>query len=213
MNMETYRRKDLLSIRELEPGEISFLLDQTDSFREINERDIKKVPTLRGKTIVNLFFENSTRTRASFEIAGKRLSADVINLSVSTSSAAKGETLRDTARNIEAMATDVLVVRHWASGAPAYLGQGTRLRRRERGRRLPRAPHPGAARPLHHQGAQEEVQGPERLDRGGHRAQPGGALERGRPPEAGRERHLLRPLDDAARGSRLPGRARDDEAR
>ncbi|MCE2452708.1 MAG: aspartate carbamoyltransferase, partial [Nitrospinae bacterium] len=113
----------MLSIRELEPGEITFLLDQTDSFREINERDIKKVPTLRGKTIVNLFFENSTRTRASFEIAGKRLSADVINLSVSTSSAAKGETLRDTARNIEAMATDVLVVRHWASGAPAYLGR------------------------------------------------------------------------------------------
>ena len=73
MNMERYRRKDLLSIRELEPEEISFLLDQTDSFREINERDIKKVPTLRGKTIVNLFFENSTRTRASFEIAGKRL--------------------------------------------------------------------------------------------------------------------------------------------
>ena len=123
MNMERYRRKDLLSIRELEPEEITFLLDQTGSFREINERDIKKVPTLRGKTIVNLFFENSTRTRASFEIAGKRLSADVINLSVSTSSAAKGETLRDTARNIEAMATDVLVVRHWASGAPAYLGR------------------------------------------------------------------------------------------
>lgn len=117
MNAEAYRRKDLLSIRELAPGEILFLLDQTDSFREINEREIKKVPTLRGKTIVNLFFENSTRTRASFEIAGKRLSADVINLSISTSSASKGETLRDTARNIEAMATDVLVVRHRASGA------------------------------------------------------------------------------------------------
>ncbi len=123
MSVETYRRKDLLSIRELAPEEILFLLDQTNSFREINERDIKKVPTLRGKTIVNFFFENSTRTRASFEIAGKRLSADVINLSVSTSSASKGETLRDMARNIEAMATDVLVVRHWASGAPAYLGR------------------------------------------------------------------------------------------
>lgn len=123
MSAETYQRKDLLSIRELTAGEISFLLDQTDSFREINERDIKKVPTLRGKTIVNLFFEDSTRTRASFEIAGKRLSADVINLSISTSSARKGETLRDTARNIEAMATDVLVVRHWASGAPSYLGR------------------------------------------------------------------------------------------
>jgi len=123
---EPYRRKDLLSIRELSAGEILFLLDQTDSFREVNERDIKKVPTLRGKTVVNLFFEASTRTRASFEIAGKRLSADVINLSASTSSAKKGESLRDTARNIEAMATDVLVVRHSASGAPHYLSRELR---------------------------------------------------------------------------------------
>ncbi|MBI3025860.1 MAG: aspartate carbamoyltransferase catalytic subunit [Candidatus Tectomicrobia bacterium] len=126
MTPEPFRRKDLLSIRELSAGEILFLLDQTDSFREVNERDIKKVPTLRGKTIVNLFFEASTRTRASFEIAGKRLSADVINLSASTSSAKKGETLRDTARNIEAMATDVLVVRHSASGAAHYLGRELR---------------------------------------------------------------------------------------
>ena len=123
MITKNYSKKDLLSVSDLTPEEITFLLDQTDSFREVNERDIKKVPTLRGKTVVNLFFEASTRTRASFEIAGKRLSADVINLSSTTSSSRKGETLRDTARNIEAMATDVLVVRHPSSGAPEYLGR------------------------------------------------------------------------------------------
>jgi aspartate carbamoyltransferase catalytic subunit len=120
---KNFAKKDLLSISDLSSEEIIFLLNQTDSFREVNERDIKKVPTLRGKTVVNLFFEASTRTRASFEIAGKRLSADVINLSSTSSSSRKGETLRDTARNIEAMATDVLVVRHPSSGAPEYLGR------------------------------------------------------------------------------------------
>ena len=123
MITKNFAKKDLLSISDLSSEEIIFLLNQTDSFREVNERDIKKVPTLRGKTVVNLFFESSTRTRASFEIAGKRLSADVINLSSTSSSSRKGETLRDTARNIEAMATDVLVVRHPSSGAPEYLGR------------------------------------------------------------------------------------------
>ncbi|MFQ5895975.1 MAG: aspartate carbamoyltransferase catalytic subunit [Nitrospinota bacterium] len=112
-----------MGIRELEAEELRFLMEQTDSFREVSDRDIKKVPALRGKTIVNLFFEPSTRTRVSFEIAGKRLSADVINFSASTSSASKGENLRDTARNIEAMATDVLIVRHPAAGAPHYLAE------------------------------------------------------------------------------------------
>ena len=123
MITKIFAKKDLLSISVLSSEEIIFLLNQTDSFREVNERDIKKVPTLRGKTVVNLFFEASTRTRASFEIAGKRLSADVINLSSTSSSSRKGETLRDTARNIEAMATDVSVVRHPSSGAPEYLGR------------------------------------------------------------------------------------------
>ena len=126
MKLEPFHRKDLLSIRDLSPGEILFLLEITDSFREVNEREIKKVPSLRGKTVVNLFFEPSTRTRTSFEIAGKRLSADVINISAAVSAAQKGETLRDTARNIEAMATDVVVVRHPASGAPAYLARELR---------------------------------------------------------------------------------------
>ena len=123
MITKNFAKKDLLSISDLSSEEIIFLLNQTDSFREVNERDIKKVPTFRGKTVVNLFFEASTSTRASFEIAGKRLSADVINLSSTSSSSRKGETLRDTARNIEAMATDVLVVRHPSSGAPEYLGR------------------------------------------------------------------------------------------
>jgi aspartate carbamoyltransferase catalytic subunit len=92
-------------------------------FRSVSERDIKKVPALRGKTVINLFYEASTRTRTSFELAGKRLSADVINISTSTSSAVKGETLLDTARNIEAMKSDMIIVRHASSGAPEYLAQ------------------------------------------------------------------------------------------
>jgi aspartate carbamoyltransferase catalytic subunit len=103
--------------------DIQLILDTADSFKEINSRDIKKVPTLRGKTIINAFFEASTRTRLSFEIAGKRLSADTVNISGSTSSVVKGETLEDTAKNIEAMAPDIIVIRHAHSGAPHYLAE------------------------------------------------------------------------------------------
>lgn len=116
-------RKDLLEIKGLEREEINYFLDTAESFKEVTGRDIKKVPTLRGKTVVNLFFEPSTRTRTSFELAAKRLSADVINFSVSTSSVTKGETLLDTARNIEAMRSDFIVIRHSASGAPHLLAQ------------------------------------------------------------------------------------------
>jgi aspartate carbamoyltransferase catalytic subunit len=118
-----WRRKDLLGIRELEPSEITLIVDTAASLREISEREIKKVPTLRGKTVVNLFYEPSTRTRTSFEIAGKWLSADVVNFSASTSSLGKGETLLDTARNIAAMSPDVVVVRHSASGAAELLAR------------------------------------------------------------------------------------------
>lgn len=114
-------RKDILGIRELSVDEINLILDTAESFLEISTREIKKVPTLRGKTVINLFFEASTRTRTSFEIAGKRLSADTINISASTSSVVKGETLIDTARNLEAMNPDVIVIRHSASGAPHLL--------------------------------------------------------------------------------------------
>ncbi len=115
--------KSILGTTELTKLDIQQILDTADSFKEISTRSIKKVPTLRGKTIINLFFEPSTRTRTSFEIAGKRLSADVINISGSTSSTVKGENLIDTARNLEAMNPDILVVRHQCSGAPALLSQ------------------------------------------------------------------------------------------
>lgn len=115
--------QNILSTKELTKQDIEQILDTADSFKEISTRVIKKVPTLRGKTIINLFFEPSTRTRTSFEIAGKRLSADVINISGSSSSTTKGESLIDTARNLEAMNPDILVVRHKYSGAPALLSK------------------------------------------------------------------------------------------
>jgi aspartate carbamoyltransferase catalytic subunit len=110
-------KKDLLGIADLSTDEINLILDTAEAMREIGQRPIKKVPTLRGKTVVNLFFEPSTRTRTSFEIAEKRLSADTLNIAVATSSVLKGETLADTAMNIEAMAPDIIVLRHASSGA------------------------------------------------------------------------------------------------
>ncbi len=119
----SFTRKDLLGIRELSVGEITHILDTAENFREISRREIKKVPTLRGRTVINLFFEPSTRTRTSFEIAAKRLSADAINISASTSSVTKGETLLDTARNLEAMSPDAIVIRHSCAGAPHQLAR------------------------------------------------------------------------------------------
>jgi aspartate carbamoyltransferase catalytic subunit len=110
-------KKDLLGIGDLSREEIYLILDTAEAMREIGQRPIKKVPTLRGKTVVNLFYEPSTRTRTSFEIAEKRLSADTLNIAVATSSVMKGETLVDTAMNIEAMAPDMIVLRHPSSGA------------------------------------------------------------------------------------------------
>jgi len=118
-----FERKDLLGIRELSAGEIIHLLDTAETFRDISRREVKKVPTLRGRTVINLFFEPSTRTRTSFEIAAKRLSADAINISISNSSVSKGETLLDTARNLEAMAPDCIVIRHSMAGAPYHLAK------------------------------------------------------------------------------------------
>ena len=118
-----FKHKDLLGIRELSAAEITHVLDTAESFRDISRREIKKVPALRGRTVINLFFEPSTRTRTSFEIAAKRLSADAINISASTSSVTKGETLLDTARNLEAMAPDCIVIRHSSAGAPVQLAR------------------------------------------------------------------------------------------
>ena len=115
--------KDLLGTRELSKEEILLILDTAESFKEISRREIKKVPTLRGKTIITAFYEPSTRTRVSFEIAAKRLSADTISISGTTSSAVKGETLKDTGRNLESMRPDVIVIRHSMPGAPHILAK------------------------------------------------------------------------------------------
>ena len=115
--------KDLVGIEHLSARQITSILDTAEPFKEISERRIKKVPTLRGITIVNLFFEASTRTRISFEFAEKRLAADTVNIGASRSSVAKGETLVDTARNLEAMKIDMVVMRHWASGAARFLAE------------------------------------------------------------------------------------------
>ncbi len=113
--------KDILTIKDLSCEEISLILDTTVSMKEISTRDIKKVPTLRGKTIINMFFEPSTRTRTSFEIAAKRLSADVMNIAANSSSVVKGETLEDTGKNLQSMNPDLIVVRHSSPGAPKIL--------------------------------------------------------------------------------------------
>jgi aspartate carbamoyltransferase catalytic subunit len=118
--------KDLVGLEDLSADQIRLILDTAEPFKEVSERPIKKVPALRGKTIVNLFFEASTRTRISFEFAEKRLSADTVNVAASGSSVQKGETLVDTARNLEAMRIDMVVIRHPSSGAAEFLGNRIR---------------------------------------------------------------------------------------
>ncbi len=119
--------KDLLGIRELSRAHIELILETANSFKEVSGREIKKVPALRGRTVVNLFLEPSTRTRTSFELAAKRLSADVINFSASTSSIVKGESLKDTAATLEAMNADLAIIRHSAAGAAHFLSRVSRL--------------------------------------------------------------------------------------
>src|SRR6202162_5762843 len=118
-----WTRKDLLGLRELSADEINFVLETADAFKEVGTRQIKKVPALRGKTLVNFFVEPSTRTRTSFEIAAIRLSADVINISAVSSSLTKGETLNDTAKVLRANHADIIVLRHSSSGAPQFLAE------------------------------------------------------------------------------------------
>ncbi|HNX41403.1 MAG TPA: aspartate carbamoyltransferase catalytic subunit [Candidatus Aminicenantes bacterium] len=121
-----FKRRHLIGIEDLKREEIDHILDTADSMLEVSTRNVKKVPALRGKTVVNLFFENSTRTRISFELAAKRLSADLLNFSGSSSSLSKGETFRDTVQNIEAMHPDIFVIRHAASGSAQYLSSFTK---------------------------------------------------------------------------------------
>ena len=133
------------------------ILDTAEQFVSVSEREVKKVPLLRGKSIFNVFFESSTRTRTTFEIAAKRLSADVINLNVGASSTSKGETLLDTVGNLQAMDADMFVVRHSQSGAPHLIARHVNAARArdQRRRRPPRAPDAGAARHVHHPPLQE----------------------------------------------------------
>src|SRR5580700_9833523 len=119
----SWNKKDLLDIESLTPDEIVTVLDTARAFKAVGERAIKKVPALRGKTVVNLFVEPSTRTRISFELAEQRLTADIINFTAEASSLKKGETLKDTARNLEALNADIIVIRHSASGAPHFLSR------------------------------------------------------------------------------------------
>ncbi len=124
--MEHWQRKHLLGLKDLTRSEIELVLDSAKSFKEISQRQVKKVPALRGKTVVNLFFEPSTRTRTSFELAAKRLSADVINFSSSASSMVKGESILDTLKNLEAYSVDIFVVRHEFSTSALYLSEHTK---------------------------------------------------------------------------------------
>ena len=135
------------------------MLDTAEAMQEIAHRPIKKVPTLRGRTVVNLFFEPSTRTRTSFEVAEKRLSADTLNVAIATSSVVKGETLVDTALNLEAMSPDMIVLRHASSGACHLLARVCQSRHHQRRRRHARASDAGAARCLHHPQAQGTLHG------------------------------------------------------
>ncbi len=139
-----WTRKHLLGLEDLSREEILAILDTANSFAEVSERDRKKVPALLGRIVFNLFFENSTRTRTSFSLAAKRLSADVQDFTASTSSLTKGESFIDTARNIEAMGADIMVVRHPTPGAPHLLAAACRRLDHQRRRRSTRAPHPGA---------------------------------------------------------------------
>ncbi len=118
-----FERKDILGLKDFSRDEINLILDTAESLKEVSTRKIKKVPTLRGKTVINLFYEPSTRTRTSFEIAAKRLSADAVNITASASSVVKGETLIDTARNLESMNPDIIIMRHSAAGAPHILAR------------------------------------------------------------------------------------------
>jgi aspartate carbamoyltransferase catalytic subunit len=124
--MASLSHKDLLGIAQLSVDDIQLILDTADALRQVADRPVKKVPALTGKTVVNLFFESSTRTRSSFELAEKRLSADILNFAASTSSVTKGETLLDTAWNLEAMSPDIIVIRHASAGAPHMLSRACR---------------------------------------------------------------------------------------
>ena len=200
-------KRHLLSAADLTRDDAELVLDTAEELRSLADRPIKKLPALRGRTVVNLFFEDSTRTRISFEAAAKRLSADVINFAAKGSSLSKGESLKDTALTLEAMGADAVVVRHGASGAPHRLAHSgwVALQRGQRRRRHPRAPHPGAARRLHDVAPPRPSAGDldgQGRDRRRRPAQPGGPLQRAAAAHARRRGHAGGAADPA------PGRHR-----
>ena len=204
-------QRHLLGIEGLSRDEIIGLLDLAEEFVELNRQIEKKRTSLRGRTQINLFFEVSTRTQSSFELAGKRLGADVMNMSVASSSMRKGETLIDTAITLNAMHPDILVVRHHASGAVELLGQQGRLLGDQCRRRRARASDPGAARRAHHPPQQGPHRGPDGGDLRRHPAFARGALQHHPAQPDGRARARGRALHAAAarhRALRRRGRAR-----
>ena len=181
------------------PTKIALILDTAEAMKEVGTRPIKKVPALRGKTVVNLFFEPSTRTRTSFEIAEKRLSADTLNIAIGTSSVVKGETLADTALNLEAMSPDMIVLRHSSSGACHLLSRICRSAIINAGDGMHEHPDAGAARRVHDSRAQEAAGGPEGRDHRRPAAQPGAAVEHPAADEDGRARLGVRTADADSR--------------
>ena len=191
-------KKDLLGIGDLSRDEIYRILDTAEAMREIGERPIKKVPTLRGKTVVNLFYEPSTRTRTSFEIAEKRLSADTLNIAVAASSVQKGETLADTAMNIEAMSPDMIVLRHASSGACHLLSRICRSRIINAGDGMHEHPTQALLDAFTIRQHKQTHRRPEGRHRRRPAAQPGAALERAAADQAGRRGLGLRAADAGA---------------
>ena len=191
-------RKHLLSLESLSPAEINVVLDTALSFKEVSTRSVKKVPALRGRVVVNTFFEDSTRTRTSFALAAQRLSADLIDFSEKGSSVSKGETLIDTARNIEAMGVDVIVIRHPAAGAADLLARTVRCSVINAGDGAHEHPDAGAAGFVHRARAFRADRRPESGHRGRHRQQPGGPEQFVGADQAGGTGHSRGPADAAA---------------
>ena len=205
--------KHLLSAADLSRDDAVAILDNADRFSQsLLGREVKKLPTLRGRTIITMFYENSTRTRVSFEVAGKWMSADVINVSASGSSVSKGESLRDTALTLRAAGADALIIRHPASGAAQQLAEWTATEdggptRDQRRRRHPRAPHPGAARCADHPAAAGRYRGQAGGDRRRRPAQPGRALQRSAARHSRRRSGSRRAAHAAAGRGRPAGRS------
>ncbi len=193
-----FPHRHLLGIEALSAAEIERLLDLANSYADLPKDDERARKVLRGRTVINLFFETSTRTRTSFELAGKRLGADVINMSVGTSAIKKGETLIDTAMTLNAMQPDVLVVRHPESGAVNLLSQKVDCSVINARRRAARASDPGAARRAHHPPPPGQAERPAGRHLRRHPAQPGGALEHPPADQDGRAGARDRAADPAA---------------